>query len=215
MIQVTVDAGRLPAQLAALQKAVQNRWWEAYIPVAETLLEREHREHFTAGQGPNGQTWKPLSSLTLELAKGDAAAKVGSGVRFTRTRTGKLVARGRGGKQKSATVRRDAGSRPLLDNGALSRSLTSNSTGSVRRKGKAYFDFGTALPYARVHQKGATMTVTAKQRAFLSARLGRWFTGKTITIPARPFLGVGAKGRMDLSRGARAVLNRVMREAVK
>lgn len=81
--------------------------------------------------------------------------------------------------------------------GALRRSLRLTS-------GPGYFEVGTQLPYAKIHNEGGTMTVTPRQRAFFwykhsEAKAKRRKTeaeqwkhlalAKTITIPKRQFMG--------------------------
>ena len=69
----------------------------------------------------------------------------------------------------------------LQDNGELRRSIQYEA-------GDNYVKVGSVLKYARVHQFGATIKVSKKQRGYLHHR--GFHVGKTITIPARPFLGI-------------------------
>lgn len=82
--------------------------------------------------------------------------------------------------QAWAPVRR--GGQPLRDTGRLASSITLNDTG-------AGFTVGTNVSYAAVHQYGATIHAKGK-RGLYSPKL-RQFFGKTVTIPARPFLPEG------------------------
>jgi phage gpG-like protein len=116
----------------------------------------------------------------------------------------------------SAVVRRRLGASILSDSGQLRASITAGKgKGAVRHIGNNYLDFGTNLPQAKRLQFGGTWPVTAKQRAFLSAMLGEWFLGKSITTPARPFLGVSTRCKGELSRGAATVANRLLKAAVQ
>lgn len=197
MIRVTVETGRLPQQLQRAQAAIRTRWWQEFAPTAQSLIEREQRRHFSEQRGPDGTAWKPLSPLTLEISRQIARQKVASG------------------QQRSAVVRRTGASRILTSSRTLERSVTTGGDGAIRQKGPRSLVVGTRLPYAARHQFGGTFPVTPRQRGYLSGILGRWFAGKSITTPARPFLGMGPQGKDDLRRGARATMNRVLRNAVK
>lgn len=77
---------------------------------------------------------------------------------------------------------RSRAGQPLRDTGRLASSIVVTDVGSG-------FALGTNVPYAAVHQYGAT--IAAKQaRSLYSPRL-RQFFGKTVTIPARPFFPDG------------------------
>lgn len=71
---------------------------------------------------------------------------------------------------------------PLRDSGRLATSLTVTYAGLT-------FTVGTNVGYAGVHQYGATVTV--KNKRSLYSQKQRRFFGKTVTIPARPFLPTG------------------------
>lgn len=71
---------------------------------------------------------------------------------------------------------------PLRDSGRLASSITLEPTGLG-------FRLTSNVAYADVHQYGATITVK-KARSLYSPSL-RTFFGKTVTIPARPFLPEG------------------------
>lgn len=72
---------------------------------------------------------------------------------------------------------------PLRDSGRLGASVIVEDTG----KG---FKVGTNVLYANVHQHGAVITVKRAKQLY-SAKLGRGF-GKSVKIPARPFLPTDA-----------------------
>lgn len=69
----------------------------------------------------------------------------------------------------------------LQDNGELRRSIQYEA-------GNDYVKVGSVLKYARVHQFGAIINVSKKQRGYLHHR--GFHAGRTITIPARSFLGI-------------------------
>jgi len=73
----------------------------------------------------------------------------------------------------------------LRDTGRLRNSLTYEVQGDR-------VTVGTNVLYAPVHQFGAT--ITAKRAPFLVFQVGgRWVRKKSVTIPARPFLGIGSR----------------------
>lgn len=70
---------------------------------------------------------------------------------------------------------------------------------------------GSNLPYAGVHEKGAT--IRAKNAPYLVFRIGkRWISAKEVTIPARPFLAPALK---DSRGAARVIIKRLADEALK
>ena len=91
----------------------------------------------------------------------------------------------------SRRARRKAGGRTLWDTGRLVASLThSVSGGSV--------SVGSGVIHAGVHQFGATIRPkTARALSFVGAD-GTRRTVKSVTIPARPYLGVSAEDRDDI-----------------
>lgn len=143
------------------------------------IMQRDVSKHFEQGIGPSGP-WPPLSSLTLEIAKGVAREKVASG------------------QQKTARVRRTAASKPLLDTGRLRLSIVGPGEG-VQEVSPTAIKLGTMLRYAHVQQYGATISVTPRMRAKLSHLIGRYFAGSKVVIPPRPFLWLSetAKTRIE------------------
>ena len=87
----------------------------------------------------------------------------------------------------------------LQDNGELRRSITYEA-------GDTYVKIGSVLKYARVHQFGCTIHVTRKQRAYLHYR--GFHVGKTINIPARPFLGITEAERKHIASMFRTFIKR-------
>lgn len=71
--------------------------------------------------------------------------------------------------------------RILQDSGELRRSIQYEA-------GNNYVKVGSVLKYARIHQFGGTINVSKKQRGYFHHR--GFHVGRTIHIPARPFLGV-------------------------
>ena len=69
----------------------------------------------------------------------------------------------------------------LQDSGELRRSI-------AYEAGNNYVKVGSVLKYARIHQFGGSINVSNKQRGYLLHR--GFHVGRTITIQARPFLGI-------------------------
>ena len=75
--------------------------------------------------------------------------------------------------------------RILQDSGELRRILAKP---VAVEAGNSYVIFGTKLKYACIHQFGGSINVSKKQRRVLYRKGFR--VGRTIKIPARPFLGI-------------------------
>lgn len=78
------------------------------------------------------------------------------------------------------------GGKTLTDSARLMQSITSNATSDG-------VEIGTNVLYAAIHQFGGT--ITAKTEKGLRFAIGkgkdkRWAVKKSVTIPARPFLGI-------------------------
>lgn len=83
-----------------------------------------------------------------------------------------------------------AGTSTLLDSGALLRSIDFLVEG-----GQAII--GTGLVYARIHQRGGKIVAkTAKALRFLFG--GKIVFARSVTIPARPYMGVSAEDAREL-----------------
>jgi len=82
------------------------------------------------------------------------------------------------------------GGQTLLKSGRLRSSITYVA-------GEDQVEIGTNVVYAAMHQLGGT--VTAKSAPFLMFKVGGRFVRKTsVTIPARPFLGVDDDNRAEI-----------------
>lgn len=99
------------------------------------------------------------------------------------------------------------GGRTLTDSARLMQSLSPNYSGSVNATedgveiGTSVTALGTNVLYAAVHQFGAT--ITAKTSKGLRFKVGRgrdakWATKQSVTIPARPFLGIDREDEQDI-----------------
>jgi phage gpG-like protein len=157
--------------------------------------------------------WKPLSEATYEMSRGEAVSRVGgrrsARIRYQKTAYGELpVAYGKGGEQRSARVRRFPGAKILIDTGRLRASLLGG-VNHIERASADEIVVGTNVEYAAVHERGAQVQVTERQRKFLGIRYGVWVKrGTVLTIPARPYLrlsreGIEAVGRQFLQELAR------------
>jgi len=86
---------------------------------------------------------------------------------------------------------------PLLDTGRLRSSITYALTSSG-------FSLGTAVAYASIHQYGGT--IRAKSGGVLKWQVGgRWYTAKSVVIPARPFLPIGGRVSDEWTRAFRDI----------
>jgi phage virion morphogenesis protein len=75
------------------------------------------------------------------------------------------------------------GGMTLTDTGLLANSFSALATST-------YVEIGTAVPYAGVHQEGAVIEAKAGGHLRFQHE-GGWATVRSVTIPARPFLGIG------------------------
>nr|DAE60148.1 MAG TPA: virion morphogenesis protein [Caudoviricetes sp.] len=99
---------------------------------------------------------------------------------------------------------RATGGKTLNREGDLKKSITSKATPHEVR-------VGSALPYARIHQKGGT--IRPKKGKFLKFRglNDEEVFVKEVTIPARPYLGVSSEDMEEV----RAVMADFLKDAFK
>jgi phage gpG-like protein len=82
------------------------------------------------------------------------------------------------------------GGQTLKEGGDLQRTIT-------HRTFRNRVEVGSIQPYAGVHQFGAT--ITAKTPKGLRFKIGnQWIRKRQVTIPARPFLGLGTADREEI-----------------
>jgi phage virion morphogenesis protein len=88
------------------------------------------------------------------------------------------------------------GGRTLVDKGGLESSIASEA--SVNRVEVGVIAKTRSAKFAHVHQFGAT--ITPKKGPYLAFRGadGHMVFAKSVTIPARPFLGIDQEDRQDL-----------------
>lgn len=169
------------------------RAWERFVPQAQAILSQFADERFRTSTDPQGRRWKPLQSSTFRRALSRAKATVGGRMANPQVSQsqGRTIVRAlspRAGFQRTATVRRDGSSKPLVDTGRLRMSvvaLTARSGALRVRRGYTLL-WGTNLNYAKYHQYG------------------------TRRIPARPFLGAPPRLQTQLQQAYQQALGRVI-----
>lgn len=102
----------------------------------------------------------------------------------------------------AAWKRNRAGSDTLYDSGALSRSIDyAASEDSV--------EIGTGIVYGRIHQDGGTIRPkTARALAFMAGN--RLVMVRSVTLPARPYLGVSGDNEREIVETAEDWLARLI-----
>ena len=86
------------------------------------------------------------------------------------------------------------GGKTLVDSARLMQSITSNASDTG-------VEVGTNVLYAAIHQFGGT--IRAKTSRGLRFKIGKgrdasWATRQSVTIPARPFLGIDAEDEAEI-----------------
>lgn len=138
----------------------------ASISVDDAKILSKLRELMAFGQNP-AEAMKDIATY------GEAS----TGDRFTRTQIGP------DGKPWKRSIRAQImGTKTLTFEGHLRDSISSSS-------GRDYAEWGTNRIYAAIHQFGGT--IKPKRASALHFRLanGAFVSTKSVTIPARPFLG--------------------------
>lgn len=79
----------------------------------------------------------------------------------------------------------------LHDSGTLMRSITEQAAPNQ-------VEVGSNMIYAGVHQTGATIVPKAKGALFFTLANGEKVTVRSVTIPARPYLGVSDEERLQI-----------------
>ncbi|MDD9911648.1 MAG: phage virion morphogenesis protein [Alphaproteobacteria bacterium] len=71
-------------------------------------------------------------------------------------------------------------------------------------------EYGTNKVYAHIHQEGGTIKPTSADR--LSFRMGgKFFQAKSVTIPARPYLGIGINEERAIDNAVHDYIKSVFR----
>lgn len=172
MIALQVNLADVLALTESLRRKLTPRAMPRTTADVATYLAAQVKRRFDEGVGPDGSAWLPLKQ-PRNRPRDRRGAKAGGG----------------------------SGQKPLRDSGRLMASATGAS--SILETGPLHVVQGTNLEYARVHQFGATMRRPARMRtdrsfwSFLNGEGDRIYTRRirehTITIPARPFLGINER----------------------
>ena len=88
-------------------------------------------------------------------------------------------------------VRADDGGQTLTDTGRLRRSIDYATTSDTVM-------VGSNLKYARIHQKGGTITPKKAKKLVFKGRGGKKVAVDQVTIPARPYLGISDEDMDDV-----------------
>lgn len=95
--------------------------------------------------------------------------------------------------------------------GDLRRSIEPGQPGNHFKLAGNRVVLGSNLPYAGVHEFGAT--IKAKASPFLVFKIGKnWISKKSVVIPARPFLTPALK---DARPGIKSIIARMTNQALK
>lgn len=132
----------------------------------KVLLSSESKKCFGEGRSPDGQPWAPLK----------------------RPRERQRDKRAKGG----------SGQKPLRDTDLLMLSVTAKGRGHTETETDTSLTWGSNLPYAAIHQEGGSIQYAERRRerpwVFRGPNGETIFTRRirahTVTIPARPFLGI-------------------------
>jgi phage gpG-like protein len=178
-IRIEVDDAEVKAWIVRLVHAAAD-----LSPVLRQIGDQQTAAtqlRFREGKGPDGQAWAPLSQRTmlgrLMRAKRNFRRN-GVGVR---RKDGSLVRRGLASLSAQGRRVAAAGFRPLLDTGTLRNSITRVLEGRGAVIVGTNWGAGSIENGAAIHQLGG--------------RAGR---GKSVRIPARPFLGVSDNDRSEI-----------------
>jgi len=91
-----------------------------------------------------------------------------------------------GSKWKKSHRAKSQGGQTLRDTGLLRNSI------NYRVNSDTEVEVGTNVPYGPTHQYGAV--VNAKSTKYLNFKIGgAWASKKSVTIPARPFIGINKR----------------------
>lgn len=168
MAQITfrIDDSKATAKLRLLESALANP-----RPVYETLgrtLKTRVQLGFKLGVSPWGRKWQAI--------------------KFRAPRTGASGRPSKVGRQQIAANAGGKAGQPLVDTGALLRSIT-------HRVDPDGVTVGTnQLPRAAVHQFGATITPSKAKRLVFPGPTGRLIFARRVVIPARPYLPIRRPG---------------------
>lgn len=170
-IDLELNTAETQAELQAMIERMDNR--RPFFAAVGQLLADSARARFQAEAGPDGKPWTPLRPRTIKarLKRGQTP------ITILRSNT-----KGRSGS-------------------TLSGSINFAATDDEVR-------IGSPVHYAAIHQLGGTINKPAGTRWMVGRRFARRADGgdgrevaikaHTITIPARPFLGVSKEDEEDI-----------------
>ncbi len=96
-----------------------------------------------------------------------------------------------GNKWEPSGRAEDDGGQTLTDTGRLRRSIDYATTSDTVM-------VGSNLKYARIHQKGGTITPKKAKKLVFKGRGGKKVAVDQVTIPARPYLGISDEDMDDV-----------------
>jgi phage gpG-like protein len=183
-VRVEIDPAsldRLETGLGELIRLAQNP--QRALEATGELIAANTVKRFDTGRGPGGIPWIPSGRVQHEA------------------RPGGFNKDGSRGKSKKALnkIGPNDGGKTLVQSGSLRESITSVVVGDEVHVGVQSPAPGNAHEYAAVHQFGAT--IEAKDGGMLAFEVGGIpVFAKSVTIPARPFLGIDQKDVDDVGR---------------
>ena len=143
---------------------------------------------FDAGKDPDGNTWKPLSSLSK--AKRDIKNKKSG--------------------QKNSKFK--GAHKVLNDTGMLRNSLgVAKSAGAIGATDGDDVTLGTNVPYAAIHNYGGTIVPKNGKVLAFPGLGGVTIFAKKVVIPARPFMGFGADDNAAIDEKINATFARAFK----
>ena len=98
----------------------------------------------------------------------------------------------------------EEGGQTLVDTGRLRESI-------VHEAGPSRVTVGTNVLYARIHQLGGTIRPKTTDRLRFRLANGQFVAVRSVTLPARPFLGIGAEDRHDIEAIAQRRITEITR----
>jgi len=195
MMEVTYDARAVSEMFDRMSKANSKGFNRNVLKSCADIMVAATRRRFLTSTGPDGQAWKPLSSLSVR------ARMEGLGGSTKRSRGGGFA----------------GGHRPLLRTGAMMKSIVPRFTSDNE------VVVETNNPWAAIHQKGATYRRTQKQCWWMILNLMRpfgniesapvglqpllWIRMRKMmlsmmkrpqVIPARPFMGINKENEAEM-----------------
>jgi phage gpG-like protein len=172
----------------------------ALLKIGERL-KTSTTERFASATDPEGRPWEPLASDTM-AARYQKMMREMQTKRAYRKKDGSL---NKHGAAQMAKIQA-ASDKPLVATGLLSRSIRYQ-----LMPGGAGVVIGANRQYAATHQFGSTIRAKSKKALAIPIADGSLRLVKSVTIPARPFLGLSADDKrtvLDILREQLAKISR-------